>query len=349
MWVQEIYDILFDPNTTCVACISHGKDSNAMLRAIKLLGLPLHRIVTTDVWATQDIPAELPEMHAWKAEADARIKELYGIEVEHICAMQKEGCLRLGYQDLFYSGYESGQFVGNIHGFPNTKGAWCQKLKYEKVDIPRYILQTVQAQTDRQTDRRAKRVRICDSAQPVLQTAEDGEYYGFPIGVKQGQWCQQLKLADFSDSPTDEGRKYNIVQYLGIAADEPIRIARHIGRKNIVLPLVEIGWDEDLCGLISGYQGLLSPTYTTSTRDGCWFCHNQGVEQLRNLRKKHPDLWALLLKWDKDSPVSFKPDGHTVHDFDARFALEDQGLITPSDPWKWAYLTDMPIQLKMNF
>ena len=81
----------------------------------------------------------------------------------------------------------------------------------------------------------------------------------------------------------------------------------------------------------------------------CWFCHNQGVEQLRNLRKKHPDLWALLLKWDADSPVTFKPDGHTVHDFDERFALEDQGLITPSDPWKWSYLTDRPLQLKMIF
>lgn len=88
-WVQEIYDTLYDPNTICVACISHGKDSNAMLRAIKLLGLPLHRIVTSDVWATQDIPADLPPMWEWKKEADQTIKELYGIEVEHICAMQK--------------------------------------------------------------------------------------------------------------------------------------------------------------------------------------------------------------------------------------------------------------------
>ena len=61
-----------------------------MLRAIKHLGLPLHRIVTTDVWATQDIPAVLPEMWEWKTEADKIIKELYGIEVEHICAMQKD-------------------------------------------------------------------------------------------------------------------------------------------------------------------------------------------------------------------------------------------------------------------
>lgn len=88
-WIQEIYDTLYDPNTICVACISHGKDSNAMLRAIKLLGLPLHRIVTSDVWATQDIPSDLPPMWEWKKEADKIIKELYGIEVEHICAMQK--------------------------------------------------------------------------------------------------------------------------------------------------------------------------------------------------------------------------------------------------------------------
>jgi hypothetical protein len=147
----------------------------------------------------------------------------------------------------------------------------------------------------------------------------------------------------------NEGRKINVVQYLGIAADEPLRIKRHIDKPNTILPLVEIGWDEDLCGLISGYQNLLSPVYTTATRDGCWFCHNQSVGQLRLLRKNHPDLWALLLKWDLDSPVSFKSDGRTVHDFDERFALEDQGLISPDDPWKWGYIADLPSQLKMKF
>ncbi len=82
-------------------------------------------------------------------------------------------------------------------------------------------------------------------------------------------------------------------------------------------------------------MGLLSPTYETSMRDGCWFCHNQGLSQLRNLRHNYPDLWALLLKWDKDSPVSFKPDGHTVHDYDKRFALEDEGLIDPAARFSW--------------
>ena len=30
-----------------------------------------------------------------------------------------------------------------------------------------------------------------------------------------------------------------------------------------------------------------------------------------------------MLKWDNDSPVTFKSDGTTVHDFEERFANED--------------------------
>ena len=119
---------------------------------------------------------------------------------------------------------------------------------------------------------------------------------------------------------------------------------------------MEIGWEEDLCGLISGYQNLLSPVYTTATRDGCWFCHNQGVDQLRILRKSYPEYWALMLKWDKDSPVTFKADGHTVHDFEARFAAEDEGLIDPEARFRWEMIgrqiakprVELPGQMRME-
>lgn len=49
---------------------------------------------------------------------------------------------------------------------------------------------------------------------------------------------------------------------------------------------------------------------------------------------------ALMLKWDSDSPVSFKPDGRTVHDYDERFQLEDEGLIRPGDRFLWSMLED---------
>ena len=57
-------------------------------------------------------------------------------------------------------------------------------------------------------------------------------------------------------------------------------------------------------------------------------------------------IWALLLKWDTDSPVNFKPDGHTVHDFDRRFQMEDDGWLLPDDrTFRWAMLDD-DVQMK---
>ena len=91
--------------------------------------------------------------------------------------------------------------------------------------------------------------------------------------------------------------------------------------------LLDAGWDEKYCRKLCEENGLLSQIYTTATRGGCWFCHNQGIDQLRFLRKTYPEYWALMLKWDSDSPVTFKADGHTVHDYDARFAAEDERLL----------------------
>ena len=48
-----------------------------------------------------------------------------------------------------------------------------------------------------------------------------------------------------------------------------------------------------------------------------------------------------MLKWDTDSPVTFKADGHTVHDFEQRFVLEDDGLISADDKvFRWSMLNE---------
>ena len=88
---------------------------------------------------------------------------------------------------------------------------------------------------------------------------------------------------------------------------------------------------------------LLSPIYTTAARGGCWFCHNQSVEQLRLLCKNYPEYWALLLKWDADSPVSFKGNGHTVRDFDKRFSMEEQGIISKDKKFHWKDINKTPL------
>lgn len=155
-----------------------------------------------------------------------------------------------------------------------------------------------------------------------------GKIYGWPF--QRGPWCNsRLKQQILSSVPK------GTIQYIGIAADEPNRFHSLSDTKKS--PLVEVGWDEAYCRQKCEENDLLSPIYTTATRGGCWFCHNQGVGQLRLLRKNYPELWALMLKWDKDSPVTFKTDGHTVHDYDLRFQLEDEGYIFPEEKgFKWS-------------
>ena len=170
------------------------------------------------------------------------------------------------------------------------------------------------------------------------------QIYGFPI-VK-GAWCNS-KLKMEAIRVINKQITQPSFQILGIAADEPKRIERHSKRNDVILPLVEAGWTEAMCREWCEQNDLLSPIYTTATRGGCWFCHNQGVDQLRLLRRDYPELWALLLKWDNDSPVTFKPDGHTVHDFDRRFQAEDNGIILPNDrTFRWSQI-DGDVQLKL--
>ena len=158
-----------------------------------------------------------------------------------------------------------------------------------------------------------------------------GKIYGWPF--QRGPWCNS-RLKQHILSSTGKGA----IQYIGIAADEPGRF--HTLAETKLSPLVAAGWTQAMCRKRDEDNDLLSPTYTTATRGGCWLCHNQGVNQLRLLRKSYPDLWALMLKWDSDSPVTFKADGHTVHDYDRRFALEDEGLIDTSQRFLWSMVDE---------
>lgn len=152
----------------------------------------------------------------------------------------------------------------------------------------------------------------------------NGKIYGWP--PQKTPWCNsEVKVSALKKA---QGGKENII-YIGIAYHEPNRYHNLTETKKS--PLVEAGWTEAMCRKWCEENDLLSPIYTMATRGGCWFCHNQTVSQLRLLRRNYPEYWALMLKWDKDSPVTFHADGHTVYDFERRFQLEDGGLIRPDD------------------
>lgn len=160
-----------------------------------------------------------------------------------------------------------------------------------------------------------------------------GLIYGWPFNTT-GAWCN----SDVKMPPLKAIEKGGNIVYIGIAIDEPNRFHNLTETKKS--PLVEAGWTEADCRRWCEENDLLSPIYTNITRGGCWFCNNQSVGQLRLLRKNYPDLWALMLKWDKDSPVTFKADGHTVRDYDKRFALEDIGVISINKTFRWKTLDD---------
>lgn len=163
-----------------------------------------------------------------------------------------------------------------------------------------------------------------------------GVINGFPM--QQRNWCVGRLKTDLLNTLNKQN-----VTYIGIAVDEPKRFHNLTETKRS--PLVEAGWTEAMCREWCEKNDLLSPIYTTATRGGCWFCHNQGIDQLRLLRRNYPEYWKMLLKWDNDSPVTFKPNGCTVHDYDYRFQCEDEGLIPTDATFKWAMLEG--VQLKI--
>lgn len=246
--------------TQYVLSISYGKDSLACLGAIEQLGLPLDRIIHSEVWATDDIPADPPPMVEFKAKADKIIKERWGIEVEHLCAM-KDG-EKLTYEKLFYHVPKRKTDKvqgGGVTGFPYTNGPWCNtKLKVRGMRIPlhnRFMVQEAQ--------RRVLFSASLSSKEIGVPATSNGEFF-------------QSSLA--------QGADISIVQYLGIAADEPERIERHT-KPGFVLPLVKIGWTEADCRKWCEENDLLSPIYTTASRGGVLVLPQSGRRSITPVAK----------------------------------------------------------------
>lgn len=273
------------------------------------------------------------------------------------------GGKKLTYEREFYGWFnkQGTRNYGKIHGFPHTLGAWCNsRLKVSalsritKDNLREPILSYSETQEEpRERDGWQRHGQGCgaNSQLKIAAMRQINSRIPNPKRELVQQQSQTRSLTDFqsqsaegigvpnsnsvfSDSALAQGGKKNIVQYLGIAADEPERIKRH-SVPGKVLPLVDIGWNEAYCREWCEENDLLSPIYTDSARGGCWFCHNQGVDQLRLLRKNYHDLWEILLKWDLDSPTTFKSDGHTVHDFEKRFQAEDDGKVPSDRKFRW--------------
>ena len=182
------------PNTQYILSLSYGKDSLACLEAIKLLGLPLDRIVHAEVWATDTIPADLPPMVDFKAKADKIILDRYGIKVEHIYAtreVERERERERERESL-------------------TKESSTEDYIPKNTDENKFMASRAQK------GRGATRVSKWPPSDKLTKDTYEKRFYkipnrkpgstktgiyGFPISRIKGNWCTELKTKAFLSAP----------------------------------------------------------------------------------------------------------------------------------------------------
>ena len=129
--------------------------------------------------------------------------------------------------------------------------------------------------------------------QPSGGGRHKGKIYGFPIGGMYtiNRECKLKPIRDYYRQFEGE-----IVQYVGIAIDEPKRLARikEKGKISKVSLLAKYGYTEEMAKQKCEEYDLLSPIYEKGTRGGCWFCPNCKMATLAEFKLKHPQLWDDL-------------------------------------------------------
>ena len=204
MW----FDGVRQPDTLYVASVSRGKDSTAMLRAIQLMGWPLDMIASVDVWATDDIPAELPPMVAFKDEWDEKCLKWFGVPVARLCARRavkdEDGgvgsCLTSGNSTLRTSTETQKSVSKSETGFTDSPSEWVlgatadsKSPRYEKVTYEKIFYHSPKRKPkppERERERERER---------------DGKPCGFP--QIKGNWCTGLKLNALFNAAPERGAK----------------------------------------------------------------------------------------------------------------------------------------------
>ncbi len=144
---------------------------------------------------------------------------------------------------------------------------------------------------------------------------------GYSWGGPRNRWCtailKQRVIEKYISSLTKD---YDLIQYIGIAADEPNRI------RNFCYPLVEWGMTEADCLAYCKERGFdWDGLYDIFHRVSCWCCPLQSLDELRKLRHHFPDLWMKLHEWDSKTWRTFLKN-YSVDQLEIRFSFEDERL-----------------------
>lgn len=110
-----------------VFSLSFGKDSMATLILAAEQGISIDRVMYCDIRFDAEISGEHPVMAEWIPTAEKRLKELFGVTVDHAYS-------GVTFCQQFFKEKEKGNHVGDIYGYPYVIDAWCNdRLKLRAV------------------------------------------------------------------------------------------------------------------------------------------------------------------------------------------------------------------------
>lgn len=107
--------------------LSFGKDSMATLILAAEQEIPIDRVMYCDIRFSLELSGEHPLMATWIPMAEKRLKELFGITVDHSYS-------GVSFYEQFYKVKQKGNHIGDIYGFPYVINAWCNdRLKLRTI------------------------------------------------------------------------------------------------------------------------------------------------------------------------------------------------------------------------
>ena len=171
---------------------------------------------------------------------------------------------------------------------------------------------------------------------------------GFSWPGPKMRWCtDRLKTRPRTKFLREYRNEYNIIEYVGIAADEEYRLRRKINdRENKRYPLVDWGMTEADCLQYCYERGFdWGGLYEKFSRVSCWCCPLQSLPELRVLYHEFPDLWQKLKEMDSRTYGQFRID-YSVIDLEKRFDLEDTWRVAGREPKGKAFFTELKNVLK---
>lgn len=155
----------------------------------------------------------------------------------------------------------------------------------------------------------------------VKERKKGGYHYGYNWCGGSCRWGTTAKMQaikKFKKSIDD-----NVIDYVGIAADEPRRFDKAKAEGKI-LPLVDWGMTEKDClqycrdhGYSWNEDGV--DLYDILDRVSCWCCRNKNLKELEAIYRHLPKYWKRLkgLEYRLNEPM--KGEGKSINELEARF------------------------------